>query len=253
MIQIKCICILTSLLIGSRMQLFIYIVYSFVILIILYGMKHSYKTILFKYWKKVLLIGLSCVILFYCLLPLTGRESKSNPIDYITFYFGAPIPTLNKYLETSQNKPNFFGEETFRGAQNIMFKLGLSDYIQPITTKWISFNVSEDNIMHSNIYTSGKRYYHDFGYLGIILIQFINGFIFAYFYIIMRNKKTSLSIIFYAMCSYMIIDQVRDEYLFSTFVHINTLFKFIILFFLLYFSKHNLKEVRNEITNRKLN
>ena len=69
----------------------------------------------------------------------------------------------------------------------------------------------------------------------------------------MRNKKTSLSIIFYAMCSYMIIDQVRDEYLFSTFVHINTLFKFIILFFLLYFSKHNLKEVRNEITNRKLN
>lgn len=244
-IMIVVVCILASLLIGSRMQLFIYILYSFFIVLILLGKKYSYKYLIIKYWKRLLLIGLSCIALFYCILPLTGRNSKSNPIDYTTFYFGAPIPTLNKYMDEHISKPNFFGEETFRGIQNVAYKLHLSNYIQPITTKWIAFYTKNNVKMQSNIYTSSKRYYHDFGYLGVVVLQFINGFVFSLLYIIMKKKNTNLSIVFYAMYLYMVIDQVRDEYLFSTFVHINTIFKFAVLYCLLYFLEHDTKEVKS--------
>ena len=52
------------------------------------------------------------------------------------------------------------------------------------------------------------------------------------------------------MYLYMVIDQVRDEYLFSTFVHINTIFKFAVLYCLLYFLEHDTKEVFIRIKNK---
>jgi len=221
--------ILSSLLVGSRMQLLIYIVFFAVICLFKLSNKVNYKEVIQRYWKKILAIGAIAVTLFYIILPLTGRKSEVNFVDYITFYFGASIPTLNIYIYEPMDEPTFFGEETFRGIQNVLYKLKLSDYIQPISKEWEHFYNEDGKKMSSNIYTSGKRYYHDFGLMGVIILQFINGMIMGLLYFLAKNKKHIMLIIFYAMYVYIIIDQVRDEYLFSTFVHANTFLKLLIL------------------------
>ncbi len=245
------ICILMSLLIGSRMQVIVYVLFFSILCVLHAHKKNTYKNILKIYWKYLIIFLVSGAAMFYLVLPLLGRNTKANIIEYTTFYFGAPIPSLQKYLDSLEEKPKLFGEETFRGIQNVAYKLHLSNYIQPITTKWTSFYTKNNVKMQSNIYTSSKRYYHDFGYLGVVILQFINGFIFSLLYIIMNKKKTNLSIIFYVMYLYMVIDQVRDEYLFSTFVHINTIFKFVVLYCLLYFLEHDTKEIKSLFTRIK--
>ncbi len=250
-ISIIIICILMSLLIGSRLQSFVYILFSIIVYIFFLNKKLSYKTIIFRYWKYLLVGVITVSGLFYVILPLTGRKTNAGIVEYTSFYFGAPIPSLNRYISSPIEKPKIFGEETFRGIQNVAYKLNISDYIQPITTKWEVFYTKDNVKLSSNIYTSGKRYYHDFGYLGLIVLQFINGFMFSILYISMNKKQMTVLTIFFAMYLYMAIDQIRDEYLFSSFVHINTVFKFAILYCLLYFLEHSNEEIKDLFTKIK--
>ena len=53
---------------------------------------------------------------------------------------------------------------------------------------------------------------------------------FSIIYLYAKNKENGIWLIFYGMYSYMLIDQVRDELFFTTFVHINI---FINMFFIL--------------------
>lgn len=240
----------SSLLTGSRMQLLIYIVFFVVVLIFKLSNKYNYKEIIEKFWKKIIVGCLIVVSLFYIILPLTGRKSEVSFIDYITFYFGAPIPTLNIFINEPIDEPKVFGEETFRGIQNVLYKLKLSDYIQPISKEWEFFYTEDNQKLSSNIYTSGKRYFFDFGFAGVIILQFVNGAVMYSLYLLAMSKKNMVFVIFFAMYAYTIIDQVRDEYLFSTFVHINTVFKFVVLCVGAYFLKYSIKwSGNNEVKN----
>ena len=148
------------------------------------------------------------------------------------------------------DEPKVFGEETFRGIQNVLYKLKLSDYIQPISKEWEHFYTDDNHKLSSNIYTSGKRYYFDFGLIGVIILQTINGAVMFSLYLLALSKKNMIFAIFFAMYAYTIIDQVRDEYLFSTFVHINTIFKFVVLCVGAYFLKYSIKwSGNNEVKN----
>lgn len=246
------ISVITSLLTGGRMRLVIYVLFTMVIIIIKLNQKYDYKELIKKYKKIIIIFFLASVVSFYCALPMLGRKTDTNIIEYTTFYFGAPIPSLEKVIH-EQKKPSFFGEETFRGVQNVAFKLGLSDFIQPISTEWVYFYTKDSQKLSSNIYTAAKRYYHDFGLIGVFILQLINGAVFAALYVIMKKRKTIVLIIFYAMYLYMIIDQVRDEHFYSNFIHVNTIFKFVVLALLLWFIKYKFKDKKNENKNRKLN
>ncbi len=249
---IVAVSILSSLLTGGRMRLVVYAVFTAAIILFKLNQKYSYVDMIKKYKKEIVIIIIVMVTSFYCALPLLGRKTDTNIIEYTTFYYGAPIPSLEKIIN-EDDKPAFFGEETFRGIQNVAYKLKISDYIQPISIKWVYFYTKDKDKLSSNIYTSAKRYYHDFGYLGVILLQLINGLVLSLLYVIMKQKKTTVSIIFYSMYVYMAIDQVRDEHFFSNFVHINTIFKLVVLVCLMWLIKLNLKGDKDENKNRKLN
>lgn len=229
-ILIPLIAIATGLLTGSRMQTIIYFVFAAVVIIMKLGNKYDYVDLLKQHWRKIIILLLIAISFFYVLLPLTGRKNHANIVDYISFYFGASIPSLNRFTNEPMEKPEVFGEETFRGIQTVLYKLKISKYIQPISKEWELFYTNDNNRLASNIYTSGKRYYFDFGLLGVVILQMINGAVMTLLYYWAKSKKTIIPVMMFAMYAYMIIDQVRDEYLFSTFIHINTIFKFVVLY-----------------------
>jgi len=124
------------------------------------------------------------ILIGFCLiLPLSGRKLNTNIISYLSYYFGISLPSLDMYLDNEIAKPEFFGEETLRGIQTVLYKLNISDYIQPVSKEWLTFETKDNQIYHSNIFTSAKRYYHDFGWAGIIGCQMIFGFVFSYLYL----------------------------------------------------------------------
>ena len=70
-------------------------------------------------------------------LFLSKRYSLSssellNFAEYITFYIGSPVPTLNEIIQRNEiGNSEYFGQETFKGIQGILSKFGLIDYYNP--------------------------------------------------------------------------------------------------------------------------
>ena len=64
------------------------------------------------------------------------------------------------------------------------------------------------------------------------------------FLLLAKNDRKGIWLIFYGLYSYILIDQVRDELFFTTFVHIN-LFINIVLIFFVYFGivKFEIKDI----------
>lgn len=221
-------CFALSLFTGGRMQLFIYLL-SFIFMISFY--KYGGKNILGfikSNYKKIGIVCLIAIVGFYILLPLSGRNTKTNIVSYMSFYLGTSIPSLDKYNNMKRESPKYFGEETLRGLYNVLYKFNITKNVTPISKEWVTFNDENNNNLSSNIFTSAKRYYHDFGIIGVIICQMIFGFVFMFIYIIAKNSNFAL--VFYSMYFYMCVDQIRDELFFADFIHINMVFKFAVLF-----------------------
>ena len=89
----------------------------------------------------------------------------------------------------------------------------------------------------------------DFGLIGVIVCQMIFGITFTVIYL--QSKKRPIILIFYGLYSFVLIDQIRDELFFTTFVHINIIINLIIIWisywFLTEFKYENLDEYKNNI------
>lgn len=236
-VLLSCILALMS---GSRTQIIKYVVATFMMGFILYNQKSSFR----KLFKRLITIS-SCLIiiilpLFYVTLPLLGREQDKDFFTYITFYLGASIPSFENYLNNPPPKGELFGEESLRGINSFLNKIGIIDKNTPVSREWTNFPGRN----HSNVYTAFRRYMQDFGITGVIICQFLFGVTFSFFYLLAKSDRKGIWLIFYGLYSYMLIDQVRDELFFTTFVHIN-LFINIILIFFVYFGivKFKIKDI----------
>lgn len=186
--------------------------------------------------KKIITSGIAVVLFlivsFYLLLPLVGRNTKHNPITYISFSLGTSIPSLDLYLETINDKSEYFGEETFSGIYYTLNKLGLIYYSKAQSHEWYAF--AEDGSLSSNTFTSFRSYYKDFGIFGLIILQMIFGFFIHFLYTIIKNNKWEFLIIVFFYYFYILFEQVRDEQFYSL-INISTIAN-VFLLALVYYS-----------------
>lgn len=215
---------------GGRSIMMHYFV-AYIILYILMVRKKEKNNIRNIKFKNVIKISIAISIIsviFYTILPILGRSSNANFIEYISFYLGSPIPSLSVFVEKNIGINPQFASETFSGIYYILNKFGIINYNQPLTHEWISFVPG----LASNVYTSLRSYYFDFGILGVIIFQFIFGYIYTKFYIKAKNSDKSLIAIIYSFYAYILIDQIRAEQFYSL---INTAnIAFIILLIIMY-------------------
>lgn len=222
---------LTSLLYNggrsSFMHLFVAIIFTYILILRdKLNFKEFNKKVI-RIFSRATIIG---IILLFALLPLIGRDySNISKYDYTTFILGTHIPSFNKYI-TKENKPkSIVGYDTFSSIYYVMNKFDIIDYSAPLTHDWTWYVEG----LTSNTYTGMWDYYSDFGILGVILFEFIIGFVIYKFYSNFYKGNVVLDI-FVMINMYTIVDQIRDEQ-FITLFNTSTIAIILIIFILHYF------------------
>ncbi len=237
-----------SILIGGRSAIMRFIVAAFIFFILIYNSKKK-KIRLLKFIRIGALILVIVLPLFYMLLGVIGQTTQNSFANYITFYLGSPIPCFDEYLENSYNNDNkeieHFGEHTFVGVQQILYKVHLIDYYNIYQSEWINFG----NGLNSNVFTGIKTYLQDFGVSGIIVFQILFGMAYSYLYY-KAQKSNYKYLIFYGLIGITLIDQFRSEKIFSTLTRIDTLVYVISIIIITWFL-FNLKLERNCNNNER--
>lgn len=224
------LCMGESLLTSGRALLMHFIV-ALIFLFIYLG-REKYNKINKKMIYGCCITVVVALISFYVVLPIIGRNTDVSIDKYVSFYIGAPIPSLNVFLESSQ-APSLFGEETFSNFFLSLNKIKMMNFMGGKSSyQWISFSP----VGSSNVYTAMRSYYHDFGFVGVIVLQFIFGFGISCFYYALKKIKInrSLFIIVYANYFYVLIDQVRAEMFYSV-ISFSTI-SYLLLFAVLYYA-----------------
>ncbi len=206
-----------SIFLGGRSSVMRFIVAAFIFFMIIYNKKKKIKL------QKFIVITVSILIivlpLFYILLGAIGQSTQTDFANYITFYLGSPIPSFDEYLEstsTTEVLSQNFGEHTFIGIQQILYKLNVIDYYNVYQTEWIDFG----NGLKCNVFTGIKTYFQDFGLGGIIVFQILFGMVYTFLYL--KGKNNYKYLIFYGLIGITLIDQFRSEKIFNTLVRIDT-------------------------------
>ena len=246
-IALYCIPIILSLIVtffgsGGRSLMMHMIIGFFMMFLLLFRYKRQNKSIPKKYFAYLLLTAVATLLLFYLIAPLIGRGSRSNPLEYISFYLGTPIPSFEHFLSNIPSHRPYFGYETFSGIYTNLYKLGIVDTLEIGSHEWFA---------GSNVYTSFRSYYFDFGIIGVILCQFIFGACIAALYTNVKDLKHKGLFIIYGFFSYILIDQIRDEQFFSLLISSNVIYIILIILFYWLYVRSNIANA-DEYWNNKV-
>lgn len=223
-------CVL-SMLLGGRSAVMKFIVAGMIFSVIIYEKKK--KIHLMKFVGLGIMLLLIILPLFYGLLGIIGQSTKNSFANYMTFYLGSPLPCFNEYLENSNQQKveqKHFGENTFIGIQQILYKFHIINYYNIYQDEWVNFG----NGLKSNVFTGIKTYLEDFGIMGVIVFQTLFGIVFSYLYLKARNGNYKF-LIFYGLIALNVIDQFRSEKIFSSLIRIDTIVYIFSIIFLTWF------------------
>lgn len=166
--------------------------------------KGAFQRFISKFTKYIIIVIGAILFLFYSLRVAMGRANSTdtNFTDYISLYIGAPILLLDNYISDHDSNKSFdiYHSETF---------IGVSVFLNKLQGKKINagleFRDGPGGINLGNVYTPFRRYYNDFGYLGVILLPLIMGYILAkilaiifYWRNILFTRRISFFVILFA-------------------------------------------------------
>lgn len=191
---------------------------------------------------RIFVIGAACAavaaVLFWASSALIGRKANSGLIEYMSFYFGGGIPTLEALLQKGSQQNLLPGTYSFYYIMAIPYKFGLID------TNFPSYSISWFNMggHGSNIFTGFARYFLDFGYAGVVVLSFAAAFLMTLLYFYIKKTNNFPAIIVTSTLVACSFDFAREEYVFSRFLSTSTIVWVCIL--LLIFAFLNFENIR---------
>lgn len=169
---------------GGRTKMMYYIVFIFVVYLILFRHKKNWTEkstfLVIRYLLLALVIGLSIFIVIEQTVRGSIYGTTFNMWNQLSKYMGSSIYALNVYLDNPTFMTNFKETETLFPIISIVNKLGADI---PFINNALEFvNFGNDLQVNTNIYTASRRYIHDFGYIGMVVLMFIQGFLYSTIY-----------------------------------------------------------------------
>jgi len=168
--------------------------------------------------------AIGAVILFFILFTilgyLTGKtQLRENPMEFISYYTGMSIPSLDAYITNPpEQAEGLFGKETLYGIHNILRTIGfdIPDAVRHL--EFVSFNG-----YNGNVYTSLRRYINDYGMGGMLVLQYLIGFVYGFLYKYIRyGRFSNFAVIMYSMFAFHLVMQAIEENLLS--INVSTSF-----------------------------
>ena len=138
-----------------------------------------------KIGAKALVILL---IFFFAVRNFVGHSSSSDskgPMEYLTQYVGGSIQLLDMYVQDPLVEADAgWGEETFSSIYKTIVEIqgGTAE------KRHMEFR-SSNGIIIGNIYTAVRKYYHDFGYWGVVILCSIFGLFFGLIYKRLQQQR----------------------------------------------------------------
>lgn len=189
-----------------------------------------------KLLKKAILVFVIGVTIFYYMKGFVGRVSSLNFFEYVTQYIGGSIELLDLYIKDNLSTDIPFGE-TLTGLINGLKKIG---FINGDVRKQLEFRYTSTGVYLGNVYTALRRYYHDGGWIGLIIFPAMLSFFMNYFYgKIKKYRGHTISKIFktivYSSLVYVIIFQAIEDTFWINKITIGYLIELVILYICLKF------------------
>lgn len=159
-----------------------------------------------------LLAALLCALFMYFAGGLVGRSSKTSLLDYVSFYFGGSVPSLQILLDSGMVGGEISSSvaNTFYNAHLLLFKLGALNDLPPYSVAWVDCGGHQ-----SNIFTCFCRYYADFGLAGVFSLSFLSTWLAVAVYNHARDTMSPCAVVAASyLCAYA-FDCARDEFVFS--------------------------------------
>lgn len=192
-----------------------------------------------KYIKDGILILIVLLFGFYFLKNLIRIFNTTDSIvDYISAYAGGSIQLFDLYIKDPILPSKLVGQESFVGIYNTLDKLGFMDIASfyPNNSN-LEFRLS-NGISIGNVYGAFRRYYHDFGIVGVCSLQMICSAFYHIYYNKIRtfNKshKADFYILLYSYLTYHLFMMPIDDIFFKSFISVNCITTVILLYFVYY-------------------
>ena len=164
--------------------------------------------------KRLLFVGaLGAVIVsvaFYFMGALLSGAEESGIVDYISFYFGCGVPSLQAAIDTGVPPVEYPGLRTFYNIYSVLFKFGLASVTSSYSIDWVTLGAHS-----SNVFTCFSRYFFDFGMLGVVTLSMLAGIVLTIIYKYARYSGGIYSVSTAAFLCPLIFDMAREEFLFS--------------------------------------
>jgi oligosaccharide repeat unit polymerase len=135
----------------------------------------------------------------------TGTDLFSNMALEMKSYFLGGICGLNAFYQ--DHEPWALGTYTFRGVLAVLNKI---DGNIPVHRLVLEFR---DVPFTTNVYTVFRPYFQDFGFMGIILSQFVFGMLHAHAYLRARRKELIWVFVYAIMIYPLIMQFFQDQYM----------------------------------------
>ena len=171
------------------------------------------RVISWKFVKRLIIAFVVFCVVFFVTREMVGRQNKSTFVDYLTMYLGGSFQLLDQFMENSID--TISGYESFPGILMSFRKLGLYDqYIR----KSLEFRTTPTGVYLGNIYTGIRRFYHDYSMLGVVVMQFLYGYLFGSLYKKIQNirnldtRKLSFVIIYGTLLFAPLTQAMEDHF-----------------------------------------
>ncbi len=193
-----------------------------------------------KTQKKILKWGIiffaSFLALFLVLTVFLGRRSSFEEldiIDYLTIYISGGIRNFDLFLKEPVLSSDF-GRESFPAVHRFLYNhFGIGE----LYSLGLEFRAIDGKNI-GNIYTAFRRFYADFGTLGIVILSGFLGYFFSFLYVKIKEKcyknKFDFTIILFCCISKEIFYMAIEDTLFISELSFNGLFRLIMMYILYY-------------------
>ena len=141
---------------------------------------------------KILKVGIITVAIFVPIflgsLFFLGRQIYLKYFgvkQYTAIYVSGGVRCLDLYVEEPTDPPKRFGEETLVALHaNLYSRFGVGEN----TTRYLEWRKLNGEPV-ANTFTSFRRFYHDFGAAGVVLLSFLQGLIISWLYYEIRRRS----------------------------------------------------------------
>lgn len=183
--------------------------------------------------------------IFYWTAGLLGRSYDSGAIDYISFYYGGGVPSLQRLMDWAQETGAQVDGKTFYTFVSFLFKFGLAGDPGSSSIMWIQFGQYP-----SNIFTAFGGPYFDYGIVGVIALGVVAGAFTTAVYRLARRTASPYLIVLVGYLSGFVFDMARCDFMFSKLISVNQLLVIALMLLVLWFFEAPLSEIRRAARTR---